>query len=170
MPDHYVIDGYNVIHAWDHYKKLRETSLEHARDKLVETLTNFAAASKSEVTVVFDAHLVKSGYERVEKVNNVVVYYTGQDETADSLIERLVGDLLVKQRVFVATSDWDEQKIIFGRGAYRLTPKELLSQIKKTSQETKRHAQKSVPADDYLENRLAEEVRKKFEQWRRQKG
>ncbi|MEG6617522.1 NYN domain-containing protein [Peptococcaceae bacterium 1198_IL3148] len=169
MPDHYVIDGYNIIHAWDHYKKIRETSLDHARDKLIETLSNFAGASKNEVTVVFDAHLVKAGYEKFERINNVNVYYTGQDETADSLIERLVGELLKKSRVFVVTYDWDEQKIIFGRGAYRLTPKELLTQIKKMHQETKRHAKSSRPADDYLENRLDEEVRKKFEQWRRQK-
>jgi hypothetical protein len=169
MPDHYVIDGYNIIHAWHHYKKLRETALDHARDKLVETMVNFAATSRSEVTIVFDAHLVKAGYERVEKIINVTVCYTGQDETADSLIERLVGDLLKKQRVFVVTSDWDEQKIVFGRGAYRLTPNELLGQIKKLNQEARRHAKNSLPAEDYLENRLNDEVRKKLEFWRRQK-
>lgn len=170
MPDHYVIDGYNIIFAWDHYQKMRTTALDHARDKLVETMSNFAAATGCLVTVVFDAHQVKSGVKRQEKVGKVIVYYTGQDETADSLIEKLVGELPKGNRIYVATSDWDEQRIIFGRGAYRLTPRELLNQINKARQETKRHARTTAPGDDYLENRLGEEIREKLERWRRSKG
>ncbi|WP_031517269.1 NYN domain-containing protein [Desulfofalx alkaliphila] len=167
MPNYYVIDGYNVIHAWPEFENIRETALDHARDKLISIMANFAAATESHVTVVFDAHLVKSGIEHMEKRFNIKVYYTSQGETADALIERLVGELSLKGRVYVATSDWDEQRIIFGRGAYRLTPKELATLIKRIKKETRRHAATDLPAEDYLENRLQDEVRKKFEQWRR---
>ncbi|MBM7853808.1 putative RNA-binding protein with PIN domain [Desulfohalotomaculum tongense] len=169
MPDYYVIDGYNIIHAWPGFKAIRENSLEHSRDKLIEMMSDFAASTGSKVTIVFDAHQVKTGIEHTEKVYNIEVYYTGKDETADSLIERLVGDLYKKGKVYVATSDWDEQRIIFGRGAYRLTPKELLKQVNDVKKEARRHARQSLPAEDYLENRLQEEVLRKFEQWRRRK-
>ena len=169
MGDYYVIDGYNVIYAWPNYEKLRETALDHARDKLVAVMSEFAAATGNNVTVVFDAHQVTGGVEHMEKVHNVEVYYTAQGETADSLIERLIGQVLYKGRVFVVTSDWDEQRIIFGRGAYRITPKELLKQIEKEHKNIQRQTKESLPADDYLENRLGLEIRKKFEQWRREK-
>lgn len=170
MPDYYVIDGYNIIHAWpEKFKEIMENSLEHSRDKLIEIMSNFAAATGSNVTIVFDAHNVKDGISHMEKINNVEVYYTGQDETADSLIEKLVGDLYHKGRVYVATSDWDEQRIVFGRGAYRLTPRELLKMVEDAQKEISFHAVSSEPTDDYLENRLQEEIRRKFEQWRRQK-
>lgn len=169
MPDHYVIDGYNVIFAWEHYKKIRAYSLAHARDKLVETMSDFAAAMGHAVTVVYDAQNVKAGVEKKEKINNIIVYYTGQDQTADALIEKLVGELVKKSRVYVVTSDWDEQRIIFGRGAYRLTPNELLIQINRAREQTRRHAKVVAPADNYLENRLGEEIRQKLEQLRRQK-
>ncbi|MTI80718.1 MAG: NYN domain-containing protein [Firmicutes bacterium] len=169
MSDYYVIDGYNIIHAWPRFNKIREDSLGHSRDKLIEILSNYAASTGAKVTIVFDAHQVRHGVEHVERINDVDVYYTGQDETADSLIERLVGDLYYKGRVYVATSDWDEQRIIFGRGAYRITPNELLKQIKDAQKETKRHNKTAPPTEDYLENRLQEEIRRKFEQWRKQK-
>lgn len=170
MPDHYLLDGYNIIFAWDHYKSMRTTALDHARDKLIETMSNFAAATGCLVTVVFDAHLVKSGVKHQEKIGRLVVYYTGQDETADTLIEGLVGELSKKDRVYVVTSDWDEQRVVFGRGAYRLTPKELLNLINKARQQTKYYARNSTPGDDYLENRLDAAIREKLEQWRRGKG
>ncbi len=169
MADCYIIDGYNVIYAWPIFEKLRETTLEHARDKLISILSEFAAVSGSRVAVVFDAYQVKGGAEHVEKIHSIEVYYTAQDETADSLIERLAGQAVLKGRVFVVTSDWDEQRIIFGQGAYRITPLELLKQVKAQKEEIRNNSKSSLPADDYLENRLGEEIRKKFEQWRRKK-
>lgn len=169
MPDHYVLDGYNVIFAWDHYQKLRAASLDHARDKLVRTMSNFAAMAGCLVTVVYDAHQVKAGLQKRQQRGNVVVYYTAQDETADSLIEKLVGELVNSNRVYVVTSDWDEQRIIFGRGAYRTTPQELLGLINKKRKKTKSYAKTSTPGDNYLENRLNEDLRRKFERWRREK-
>jgi predicted RNA-binding protein with PIN domain len=83
----------------------------------------------------------------------------------------MVGSLTENRgTVYVATSDWAEQVIIFGRGAFRLTPGELREQVHRTRQESKAHYQQTKPVDGYLENRLMDKVRAKFEQWRREKG
>lgn len=170
MKDYLIVDGYNIIHAWPELQKLKENNLEHARSKLVDMLVNHSALSGERVMVVFDAHLVKNNPEHTEKVNGVEVIYTQEGETADTVIEKLVGNLPDPGVVYVATSDWDEQRIIFGRGAYRLTPKELLTRIKRLRKEGERLYQSTTPTDSYLENRLVDEVRKALESWRRRKG
>lgn len=170
MREFYVVDGYNIIHAWPEFEGLRDTGLDHCRDKLVDILTNFAAFSGYFVKVVFDAHLVKSGTERCEVVHGIEVFYTQEGETADSLIERLVGDLGKLGTVYVATSDWDEQRIIFGRGAYRVTPKELRVQVIKTNQQGQRHFNKANPTEGYLEDKLPRDIRVILENWRRGKN
>jgi predicted RNA-binding protein with PIN domain len=123
------------------------------------------------VVVVFDAHQIKGGGERTEVVDGVEVIYTQQGETADSLIERMVGSLSEEGGpVYVVTYDWAEQVIIFGRGAFRLTPAELREQVQRVKEESKVHYQQTKPADGYLENFLLDKVRAKFEQWRRGKS
>ncbi len=169
MKEFLVVDGYNIIFAWPEFEKFKESGLEHARSKLVSILVNYSHLSGKKIFLVFDAHQVKNSLERIETIDTVEVIYTQQNETADALIERLVGKLLNEGVVYVATSDWAEQGIIFGRGAYRLTPGELLLEVKKCKQESERHYVKSVPSDSYLENFLMEKVRSKLERLRRQK-
>lgn len=169
MKEFLVVDGYNIIYAWPEFEKFKESGLEHARFKLVSMLANYSHLSGHKIFVVFDAHQVKNSIERTETVDTVEVIYTQQGETADSYIEGLVGRLLNEGNVYVATSDWAEQGIIFGKGAYRLTPAELLLEVKRTKQESERHYVKSVPSDSYLENFLLEKVRSKLERLRRQK-
>jgi len=170
MKEFLIVDGYNIIHAWPEFEKLKDSNLEHARVKLVSILANYAPLSGQNVVVVFDAHQVKNADERTEVIDGVEVVYTRQGETADSLIERLAGTLSEKGRVHVATSDWDEQRIIFGRGAYRLTPGELRAQIKRAGRESKELYTRDTPADSYLENRLRDRVRSELEKLRRKKG
>ncbi|TEB08309.1 YacP-like NYN domain protein [Pelotomaculum schinkii] len=171
MKGHLIVDGYNIIYAWPEFNKNRETGLDYARSKLVSILADHAALTGLKVVVVFDAHQIKGGAERTEVVDGVEVIYTQQGETADSLIERMAGSFPEDGgTVYVATSDWAEQVIIFGRGAFRLTPGELREQVRRTKEESKVHYQQSKPVDGYLENRLLEKVRSKFEQWRRGKG
>jgi predicted RNA-binding protein with PIN domain len=166
-----IVDGYNIIYAWPEFEKYRDTGLDHARSRLVSMLANHAALTGLKVVIVFDAHHIKGGVERTELVDGVEVIYTQQGETADSLIERMTGSLSESgEAVYVATSDWAEQTMIFGRGAYRLTPGELRQQIRRIKQESKVHYQQSKPVDSYLENRLMDKVRAQFEQWRRGKG
>ncbi|SFR09446.1 NYN domain-containing protein [Desulfoscipio geothermicus] len=169
MSEYIVVDGYNVVHAWPELAKLKEESLEHARDRLVDMLANYAGYSGDRVVVVFDAHRVKGNAERYEEINGVQVFYTREDETADALIERLVGDLPRDGYTRVVTSDWDEQRIILGRGAYRMTPKELSQRIMRAEKEGQKPYKHKNPTDDYLENRLAGNIRQIFEQWRRKK-
>lgn len=169
MKEFLVVDGYNIIYAWPEFEKIKESGLEHARFKLVSKLVNYSHLSGQKIFVVFDAHQVKNSFERIETIDNVEVVYTQQGETADAFIESLVGRLLNEGIVYVATSDWAEQVIVFGRGAYRLTPGELLLEVNRARQESERHYGKSVPSDGYLENFLLDKVRSKLEKLRRQK-
>ncbi|MFZ5634551.1 MAG: NYN domain-containing protein [Bacillota bacterium] len=170
MKEYLVVDGYNIIFSWPDFEKLRKTGLEHARAKLLDILANYAAMSGESVVVVFDAHLVRNNVEHAEIIgDNLEVIYTQEGETADSVIERLVGELTEKGRVQVATSDWAEQSMIFGRGAYRMTPGELLENIKRVRQEGESRYVSTSPTESYLENRLVDEVRKTLEKWRRRK-
>lgn len=169
MKEFLIVDGYNIIYAWPEFEKFKESGLEHARSKLVSILANYSPLSGQKILVVFDAHQVKNSAERTEIIDGVEVIYTQQGETADALIERLVGNLTNMGTVYVATSDWAEQGIIFGRGAYRLTPGELRMQVNRTKRESEERYEQSKPADSYLENRLLDKVRSKLEQWRREK-
>ncbi|AGK99924.1 NYN domain-containing protein [Desulfoscipio gibsoniae] len=169
MNEYIVVDGYNIVHAWPELAKLKDESLEHARDRLVEILANYAGFSGDRVVVVFDAHRVKGNLERYEEINGVQIFYTREDETADSLIERLVGDMPKDGNIRVATSDWDEQRVIFGRGAYRMTPGELMALVREAGKESKKRLTRRDYTDGYLENRLAGNIRQIFEQWRRKK-
>lgn len=170
MQEFYVVDGYNIIHAWSDFAGMIDSGLDHCRDKLIDILANFAGFSGNSVKLVFDAHLVKSGVERCEVIHGIEVFYTQEGETADSLIERIVGDLGKFGTVYVVTSDWDEQRIIFGRGAYRLTPKEFRNQVFKVNKEGQAGFNKHNPTEGYLENKLPSDIRIILEKWRRKKN
>ncbi|MCD5406172.1 MAG: NYN domain-containing protein [Desulfotomaculum sp.] len=169
MANHYIIDGYNVIHAWPDFQKTMAAAFEHTRERLIAMASEFMASTGEKVIIVFDAHLVPAGYEHVEQADNVKIYYTKHGQTADAMIEKLVGKINQQGTVYVVTSDWDEQRVIFGRGAYRLTPGEFRHLIERAQKESHNHMKKITPAENYLENRLQSEVRAKLEQIRRQK-
>jgi len=170
MKEYLIVDGYNIIFAWPELDKLKKTGLEHARAKLKDIMVNYAALSGESVVVVFDAHLVRNNQEHMENAGkNVEIIFTQEGETADSVIERLVRDLTAGGRVFVATSDWAEQSMIFGLGAYRLTPGELLEKVNRLNKETQSRYISTPPGESYLENRLVDGVRKALEDWRRKK-
>ncbi|MBF7082833.1 NYN domain-containing protein [Desulfallas sp. Bu1-1] len=169
MNEYIVVDGYNVIHAWPELARLKNDSLEHARDRLVDMLADYAGFSGDRVVVVFDAHRVKHNTERYEEINGVQIFYTREEETADSLIERLVGEMPRDGYIRVVTSDWDEQRIIFGRGAFRMTPGELHERLQRVRTEGQKPFTLKNPTEGYLENRLTGNLRQLFEQWRRKK-
>ncbi|MCL5059004.1 MAG: NYN domain-containing protein [Actinobacteria bacterium] len=172
MKEYLVVDGYNIIFSWPDFEKMKKNNLDHARARLLDILVNYAAISGESVLVVFDAHLVRNNTEHSEVAGkNVEVIFTQEGETADSVIERLVGDLSGRgNNVYVATSDGAEQSLIFGLGAYRLTPRELLDRVKRARKESERHYRSTPPGEAYLENRLVDEVRKALEDWRRKKS
>lgn len=120
-PEYLLVDGYNIIFAWDELKALADESLEAAREELIEILCNYQGVRQCEVILVFDAYKVKNNPGEVEKVNNINVVYTKEAETADMYIEKVTHKLSKKHRVRVATSDGLEQLIILGNGAFRLS-------------------------------------------------
>ncbi|MBO5999347.1 MAG: NYN domain-containing protein, partial [Lachnospiraceae bacterium] len=124
-----LIDGYNIIYAWEDLKELAEDDIGAARDRLLDIMSNYAGFSDENVIVVFDAYRVSGGRGEVFRYHNIDVVYTKEAETADLYIEKTSHELVKKYRVTVATSDAIEQVIIFGGGALRLSARGLLEQI-----------------------------------------
>ena len=119
--DYLLVDGYNIIFAWDELKKLAAEHLDAARKKLCDLLCNYQGYRKCRVILVFDAYKVKGGLGSVEKYHNITIVYTKEAETADAYIERATYEIGRQHRVRVATSDGPEQVIILGHGALRLS-------------------------------------------------
>lgn len=128
-PEYLLIDGYNIIFAWDELKEIAEHSLEDARSRLIDRLCNYRGFRQCEVILVFDAYKVKGNKGEVEDVHNIKVVYTKEAETADTYIEKTSHELSRKHRVRVATSDGAEQLIILGNGAQRVSAREFLKEV-----------------------------------------
>lgn len=129
-PEYLLVDGYNIIFAWDELKKIADEDLDAARAELVKIMCNYQGYCGYEVIVVFDAYRVKGRYRDVERYYNINIVYTKESETADTYIERVSRELSRKHRVRVATSDGPEQMIIFGNGAMRISAAELEARVK----------------------------------------
>lgn len=129
-PEYLLVDGYNIIFAWDELKELAKSSLESARDRLIDILCNYRGFRQCELILVFDAYKVKGNTGSVEKIHNINVVYTKEAETADMYIEKTTHELGKKHRVRVATSDNLEQIIILGNGATRISADEFLHEVK----------------------------------------
>ena len=133
-PEYLLVDGYNVIFAWDNLNKLAESSIDGARNALINILCNYQGYKKCEVIVVFDAYKVKGNHREIEKVNNITVVYTKEAETADMYIEKASFDLAKKHKVRVVTSDALEQVIILGNGALRVSSREFQAEVSAAEQ------------------------------------
>ena len=120
-PEYLLVDGYNIIFAWDELKAIARDNLDAARKQLCDILSNYRGFRKCEVIAVFDAYKVKGGQGSVEKYHGIHVVYTKEAETADAYIERATYEIGKHHRVRVATSDGPEQLIILGHGALRLS-------------------------------------------------
>lgn len=129
-----LVDGYNVIHAWDSLKQYLPDHLELARKQLSDWLCNYQGFRQCQVILVFDAYQVKGGREHVEQYHNIHIVYTKEAETADAYIERTTYDLAKEWRVRVVTSDGLEQRIILGNGACRVSAAEFEKELKEVEQ------------------------------------
>ncbi|MFZ7104392.1 MAG: NYN domain-containing protein [Peptococcaceae bacterium] len=165
-----IIDGYNVINAWPELIKLKEESFEHARLKLLDIISNYSGYKDIKVIVVFDAHQVKGGLEKREQYSQVDVIYSAEGITADHVIERLIGTLPGTIKIFVATSDKTEQEMIWGKGAYRISSRELLTEIQQTLQQREGILGDQQHKPYRLDAHLSEEIKATLEKWRRGKG
>ena len=128
-PEYLLVDGYNIIHAWDELKELARSDLSAARKALMDILSNYQGFRKCEVIVVFDAYKVKGNPGSVSKYHNIHVVYTKEAETADNYIEKVTYELGRKYQVRVATSDGVEQLIILGHGALRVSARMFRMEI-----------------------------------------
>ena len=129
--EYLLVDGYNIIFAWEELKKIARDNLDAARKALCDLLCNYQGYRKCEVIAVFDAYRVKGNPGSVEKYHNIHVVYTKEAETADAYIERTTYELGRKYRVKVATSDGPEQLIILGHGALRLSASNFREEVER---------------------------------------
>jgi len=166
-----IVDGYNMIGAWPELEPLMADRLDEARDRLVDLLADYGAFAGVNVTVVFDAFRVP-GARTSYRVAGVEVVFTREKETADECIERLVGELKSEGRnVFVATSDYTQQRVAFGRGALRLSARELRLRVLESRRQIEQTVRGQPPVQrNPLGGTLSEETRRRFESWRRGEG
>ena len=124
-----LVDGYNIIFAWDELKKTAQTSLEDARKQLMDILCNFSGVTGKQVILVFDAYRVPGGAGSAEKYANIFVVYTKGTQTADAFIEKTTYEARGSVRIRVATSDGPEQMIALGNQALRVSAREFQREV-----------------------------------------
>ncbi len=128
-PEYLLVDGYNIIFAWDELREIAQDSLDAARNRLIHLMCNYQGFRRCELILVFDAYKVKGNHGSVERVHNVSVVYTKEAETADMYIEKVTKEIGKRHRVRVATSDGLEQLIIIGHGALRVSATEFHEEV-----------------------------------------
>ena len=129
-PEHLLVDGYNVIFAWDELKALAADNLDAARQRLMDILCNYAGYRQCVPILVFDAYKVKGGEREVEQYHNLYVVYTKEAETADMYIEKATHEIARRYRTRVVTSDTTEQLIILGNGALRISSQAFEKEVR----------------------------------------
>lgn len=159
VEEYLLVDGYNIIFAWEDLKELSKVNIEGARGKLMDILSNYQGYKKNTVILVFDGYKVQGNIEEVMKYHNIFVVYTKEAETADQYIEKTVQKIGKQHRVIVATSDALEQMIILGQGAQRMSARELREQIEIVNQEIREeHIEKTKKANPYLFDSLSDDM------------
>ena len=129
-PEYLLVDGYNIIFAWDELNALSKESLDAARHKLMDILCNYQGFQKCVLILVFDAYRVPGSPGSIEQYHNIHVVYTKEAETADMFIERVTHEIGRNRRVRVATSDGMEQIIILGHGALRVSARMFHEEVR----------------------------------------
>jgi predicted RNA-binding protein with PIN domain len=167
MKEILLVDGYNIIGAWEALRKLRDQDLQAARDLLIDKMAEYQGYTGTRVIIVFDAHFVQ-GTEKKTRQAKVEVIFTRKNQTADEKIEQMAIELRkIDTRIYVATSDYTEQWAIFGQGALRKSARELELEVQAMEKQVrKRIAEKTVPKGTY-EPRYSKEVTEKLEKLRR---
>ena len=137
-PEYLLVDGYNIIFAWDELNALSKESLDAARKKLADILCNYQGFKKCVVILVFDAYRVPGSPGSIEQYHNIHIVYTKEAETADMFIEHVTHEIGKDRRVRVATSDGMEQVIILGHGALRVSARMFHEEVQDVEKEIRR--------------------------------
>ncbi len=170
MNGYLVIDGYNILNCWPKLSEMMKESVEDARDRLIHILNNYAGFKKYQIILVFDGHKAKDNPGERRTHHNVEVIFSPEGITADHVIEKEVGKLLKTGQVFVATSDKLQQEIIWSKGAYRISARELVVEIENSQSEYRSLIDpKKTAKRNYLESNLDQEVLVALEKMRRKK-
>lgn len=164
MQEYLLVDGYNVIFAWEELKELAKVSIEAARGKLMDILCNYQGYKKCVLILVFDAYKVEGYALEIQKYHNIHVVYTKEAETADQYIEKVVHHIGRKYHVTVVTSDGVEQVITMGQGGTRISSRDFLEEIEYTKKLIEEDNEKQRVSDrNYLFDHADEEFVKKME-------
>ncbi len=159
VKEYLLVDGYNIIFAWDELKELAEVNLDAARNKLMDILCNYQGFKQCILILVFDAYKVKGGAGETLNYHNIHVVYTKEAETADSYIEKATHEIAKKHHVTVATSDALEQLIIMGNGAFRLSASGLKEEIDRTSHKIRTdYMGKQTGGRNYLGQQMSDKI------------
>ena len=157
--EYLLVDGYNIIFAWDELNALSKESLEAARHRLMDILCNYQGFKKCTLILVFDAYKIEGHAEEVITYHNIHVVYTKEAETADQYIEKTVHKIGRENQVTVATSDGLEQIIIMGQGAHRMSARGLRDEIKATENQIRQQwHEKRQSSKNYLIDNISDEM------------
>jgi len=160
--EHILVDGYNLIFAHEKFKNLAEASLADARDKLAEILADYQGATGHDITLVFDGHKSKGNLGMITSHARVSIVYTKEGETADHMIEALAAALSREAVVRVVTSDYTEQIVSFGQGAFRMSAQEFIREVASTKQNLR---QNYLGTQTVKHNLLIDNLDKTTAQW-----
>lgn len=159
MEEYLLVDGYNVIFAWEDLKELAKVNIEGARNKLMDVLCNYQGFKKCNLILVFDAYKVQGQELGVQKYHNIYVVYTKEAETADQYIEKVVHEIGRKYHVTVATSDNVEQVVTLGQGGKLLSARELRTEVEEVQRQIREeYLNRPQKGKNYLFDYLDEEI------------
>lgn len=167
MNDILIVDGYNIIGAWGDLKKLRDVDLQSSRDALIDKMADYQGYTGTKVMIVFDAYTVQ-GIEKKMKQSRVEVIFTRKNQTADEKIEQLAIELRnINTRIYVATSDYTEQWVIFAQGALRKSARELELEVQAMEQQVRRRTKDTKEQQPAMRKIFSKDITEKLEKLRR---
>lgn len=168
--EYLLVDGYNIIFAWEELRRLAEESIDAARDRLINIMCNYQGVRKMELILVFDAYKVAGGTGSVVKEGNIYVVYTKEAETADQYIEKTSHVLSKNHKVSVATSDGLEQIIILSQGSLRMSARDLYADVNSVTRDIREKIDEYKPVkNNMLMDNLDKEAADFLEKLRRKK-
>ncbi|SIR92853.1 hypothetical protein SAMN05878494_5268 [Bacillus cereus] len=167
MNDILIVDGYNIIGSWGDLKKLRDVDLQSSRDALIDKMADYQGYTGTKVMIVFDAYTVQ-GIEKKMKQSRVEVIFTRKNQTADEKIEQLAIELRnINTQIYVATSDYTEQWVIFAQGALRKSARELELEVQAMEQQVRRRTQDTKEKQPAMRKIFSKDITEKLEKLRR---
>lgn len=165
--EYLLVDGYNIIFAWEELNELAQVNMDAARGFLQDVLCNYQGIKKCELILVFDAYKVEGFSGEIQKYHNIHVVYTKEAETADQYIEKVAHEIGRKYLVTVATSDGTEQVIIRGQGCHLLSAKELKEEVEFANKELRQYYSEDTSLErNYLFQYLDKDTARQMEEVR----